>query len=320
MNTLEKLELNGDANIVLEVGTDFIDPYITFSDNYDENPVVTVNGVVDTSVLGTTTIVYTVTDSSGNSVSVERVVVVQDTTAPILLLNGEAIIKLEVNDDFVDPFVTYSDNFDNELTVDVVGNVDTSVLGSTIITYTVVDSSGNESVVVRTVNVADTMKPTGYILPGLDTIYVGTDWDDALFEASDNFTEDLIIEVTGDVDRYSAGTYEIVYSIKDSSDNELVLRRMVTVVEELETNPIVNCREMVTTLSTEDTLEPNVCISNIGVMEVADTEFDMSVGAHELVYYIEVDDVRYEHVVYYYVYEDSATINEIALVERREEE
>ena len=39
----------------------------------------------------------------------------------------------------------------------------------------------------------------------------------------------------------------------------------------------------------------------------------------EIIYFIEIEDVRFEHKVYYYVYQEGRTFNEVAYIERREQ-
>ncbi len=81
---------------------------------------------------------------------------VEDTTPPVITLNGDATITLTQGDTFVDPGVTVTDNVDTDLeatvTYDPAGGVDTSVVGTYTIKYDAVDAAGNEAVqVIRTV-------------------------------------------------------------------------------------------------------------------------------------------------------------------------
>ena len=103
------------------------------------------------------------TDSSGNAASeVTRTVSVTDTTAPVITLVGDAEITVEVGSTYTDLGATASDNYDGDITADIVtvNNVDTSVVGTYTVTYNVSDSSGNDaSEVTRTVSVTDTTAP-----------------------------------------------------------------------------------------------------------------------------------------------------------------
>ena len=77
--------------ITVEVGSTYTDLGATASDNYDGDitaDIVTVNNV-DTSVIGSYTVTYNVTDSSGNAASeVTRT----DTTAVITLVGDAEIL------------------------------------------------------------------------------------------------------------------------------------------------------------------------------------------------------------------------------------
>ena len=130
--TAPVITLVGDAEITVEVGSTYTDLGATASDNYDGDisaDIVTVNNV-DTSVIGTYTVTYNVTDSSGNAATeVTRTVNVTDTTAPVITLVGDAQITVEVGTTYTDLGATASDNYDGDITADIVtvNNVDTSV-------------------------------------------------------------------------------------------------------------------------------------------------------------------------------------------------
>lgn len=100
-------------------------------------------------------IVYTVTDSSGNTVSAERTITVNDPVAPVLELKGADYITIGIGGSFEEPGFTATDNCDGDLTaaVQVTGGVDNYQAGSYTLTYTVTDSFQNTASVTRTVRV-----------------------------------------------------------------------------------------------------------------------------------------------------------------------
>ena len=158
-----------NAEITVEVGSTYTDLGATASDNYDGDitaDIVTVNNV-DTSVIGSYTVTYNVTDSSGNAASeVTRTVSVTDTTAPVITLVGDTQITVEVGSTYTDLGATASDNYDGDITADIVtvNNVDTSVIGSYGFKYyNVTDSSGNDATEVsRVVNVVEANHTSDY--------------------------------------------------------------------------------------------------------------------------------------------------------------
>ena len=106
------------------------------------------------------------TDSSGNAASeVTRTVSVTDTTAPVITLVGDAEITVEVGSTYTDLGATASDNYDGDISADIVtvNNVNTSVIGSYTVTYNVSDDAGNAATEVsRVVNVTDTTSTSDY--------------------------------------------------------------------------------------------------------------------------------------------------------------
>ena len=70
--------------MTIEVGSTFTDPGTSVSDVGDDEVVVVSTGTVDTDTVGSYTITYTATDSSGNTSTETRVVNVVDTTAPTI--------------------------------------------------------------------------------------------------------------------------------------------------------------------------------------------------------------------------------------------
>ena len=78
-----------------------------------------------------------------------------DKVKPEIKLNGSSNITIELNDTFIDPGATATDNKDGDLTnkIKVSGTVNTSKAGTYTITYTVQDSAGNKAMVTRIVTV-----------------------------------------------------------------------------------------------------------------------------------------------------------------------
>jgi hypothetical protein len=164
------ITLTGTTPVSVEVGSSYVDAGATASDNVDGNissSIVTVNPV-DINTIGSYTITYNVSDSSGNAaIEVSRTVNVVDTTKPVISLTGTTPVSVEVGSSYVDAGATANDNVDGNISTNIVtvNPVDTSTLGSYTITYNVSDSSGNAAIEVsRTVNVVDTLGEDDYEL------------------------------------------------------------------------------------------------------------------------------------------------------------
>jgi hypothetical protein len=157
------ITLNGDVNVVLNKGSTYTDAGAVATDNIDTSITVTSTGSVNPNVVGTYTITYNASDSSGNiAVSVTRTINVIDVSAPIITLNGNATITINIGSTYSDAGATAIDDVDGDVTNKIVttGTVNPSVVGSYIITYTVTDNAGNTATLTRTVNVIDNILPT----------------------------------------------------------------------------------------------------------------------------------------------------------------
>ena len=151
------ISLSGDTEITLEAGSNYEEAGFSAVDNYDGDITdkVETSAEVDTYTTGDTTIVYSVKDSSGNEAFTERVIHVEDTTAPQISLTGGEVYYIRMGDTYSEPGYIAVDMCDGDVTdkVSVSGNVDTANAGKYTVTYNVSDNCGNESEVQRTVKV-----------------------------------------------------------------------------------------------------------------------------------------------------------------------
>ena len=104
---------------------------------------ITQSGSVNTNLLGIYTIIYSVTDSHGNSSNITRTVNVVDTQAPVMTNPNASPLKMIVGQTLNLQTVTCSDNYDTNCSIIQSGAVDTNTVGMYTITYTATDSSGN---------------------------------------------------------------------------------------------------------------------------------------------------------------------------------
>ncbi len=112
------VSLVGSGTFTLEASTGtYLDAGASWVDNLDGSGSVldatfVLSGSVDLHILGTYTLSYTKTDTSGNTGSTIRTVIVQDTTVPNITLSGSAIMSVIIGGSFTDPGATWSDNLD----------------------------------------------------------------------------------------------------------------------------------------------------------------------------------------------------------------
>ena len=126
---------------------------------------IVVTNPVDTTVAGTYTVRYNVTDSLGAS-AVEKTatVYVIDYTSPVISLVGDSSVDVVQNTTYTDAGATALDDFDGDITSQIVttNSVNTANPGTYTVKYNVSDAAGNAATeVVRTVNV--TVAPRDFI-------------------------------------------------------------------------------------------------------------------------------------------------------------
>ena len=226
--------LIGDPIMTVEVGKELLDPGVIIVDNYDSEVDVTVESNVNTSMIGTYTITYTATDSSGNSAQLIRIVHVVDTTNPVITIQGDNPVNIDVNIPYYDAGATVTDNSGEVVSVNVENTVDETAIGTYTVTYTATDSSGNSAQAVRIVNVGDNLEPIITII-GLNPVATALNgtYQDRGATATDNFDDDLTsaINVENNVNSSVAGNYDVIYSVTDSHGNTAEKTRVVIVEE-----------------------------------------------------------------------------------------
>lgn len=245
--TIPVITLTGASPFNHEVNTVFVDPGASALDNIDGDisGSITTTGGVNASVIGSYTINYNVTDSSGNNATtVSRTVNVIDTGAPSIGLIGANPLLHELQTPFVDPGATASDAVDGDLSgsITVTGTVNPNIAGTYILTYDVVDSQSNPApTVTRDVIVADRTGPV-ITLIGSTTINLeqGTAFTDPGSTATDTIDGDvsLNIVVGGSVNPSVAGTYVVTYDVSDAAGNNAIQASRTVIVSDT-TAPVI---------------------------------------------------------------------------------
>lgn len=146
------ITLTVDPDAYTEPGCEYIEEGYTALDNVDGDLTDKVERTEENGV-----VTYTVTDSSGNSTTVERTIVYEDKTPPELTLLGDEVIRITAGEKYKEPGYTATDNADGDITVNVTvtGEYDISMAGKYTIHYAVSDSSGNEASADRTLVVEE---------------------------------------------------------------------------------------------------------------------------------------------------------------------
>ncbi|OIP99313.1 MAG: hypothetical protein AUK35_08450 [Zetaproteobacteria bacterium CG2_30_46_52] len=232
-STAPVMTLNGNNPMTIAHGSIFTDPGVTIT---DIDPLVaTVTGTVDIYTVGTYTLTYSVTDTSGNiAAPVTRTVHVTDQTAPVISLNGSSSITLVQGDNFLDLGTSVTDNVDVGLTSTVTyqadtglgfmpaSSVDVNVPGVYTITDTVSDAAGNAATpVTRTVTVVADLQVPVININGANPLTVpqGVAFADPGTTVVDNSATVLYATGSNTLDVNTVGTYTITYTVSDRAGN-----------------------------------------------------------------------------------------------------
>lgn len=143
-------KLKGSVSEVVEVKSQYNDNGYILKGT---GKVIKINDV-DISKIGKQKIIYKLSKDLYNKYIIRNVSVV-DTTKPVIELKGKEEVNIYVDDKFEDDGYTASDNYDGDITgsVSIEGSVDTKKEGKYKLIYKVKDSSGNEGVAKRVINV-----------------------------------------------------------------------------------------------------------------------------------------------------------------------
>lgn len=166
-----KIELVSDPEGYVIPGEKYIEEGFRAIDNYDGDLTERVERKQEKNK-----VIYTVTDSSGNSTRVERKIRYYDPVGPELTLLGEKDIRRQAGFKWTEPGYYASDNLDGDLTsvVTIEGKVDGYSAGTYVLSYEVTDSYGNKARDQRTVIVEAVARPD-VIVPEGKVIYLTFD-------------------------------------------------------------------------------------------------------------------------------------------------
>ena len=230
------ITLIGEDPITIEVGSTFTDPGATATDNYDDNVTVTSDGSVDTDTLGSYTITYTATDSSGNTSTTTRVVNVVDTTSPTITCFDSVDVSLDENgiveliiDDILESSFDLSGIASTILSIN---SFDCSNLGQNNVTVTVTDNYGNVSECNSVVNVLDQTPPEAICLNinlTLENGIANITSDDIDGGSTDQCSIQSVELSQYDFTEDDLGENIVIMTINDNSGNSSYCEALVTV-------------------------------------------------------------------------------------------
>ncbi|ERJ11913.1 peptidoglycan linked protein (LPXTG) [Haloplasma contractile] len=234
-NTAPDISVKETFKTTYEVGAsepDWLDAVVV-TDQRDGTITLTESDIdrsnVDMDTVGTFAVGYHAVDSRNNKISKLITITIQDTTAPVIVVDDTKKTTYEVGSDAPDwsTFVSVTDNYDDVITIDSTDtlNVDINTVGTFDVRYQAIDSIGNNSSETITVTIQDTIAPVITIDDTkMSTYGVGSDTPDwsVFVSVTDNYDDTIAIDRidTATVDMNTVGTYDVIYYAVDSSGNE----------------------------------------------------------------------------------------------------
>ena len=149
-------------------------------------------------------------------------------------------IKLIGKDETIEVFTKYKDKGvkieGTKNKVKITNKVNTNKLGTYTITYKITHLKTTK-IIKRKIKVVDTTKPEITLQGNEVTIYQNDTYNEPGYTATDNYDKDITskVKVTNNIDNKKTGTYEVTYSVSDSSKNKTKIKRKVNVIEKPKT-------------------------------------------------------------------------------------
>lgn len=199
-----------------------------------ELDVILESGQVDIKKTGTYSLIYTSVFGSKKATVTQNVHVV-DSVPPIITLKTQEGYFVTEFSDYVEEGFVAKDNHDGDIT----SKVEFAIDGEQVV-YSVKDSSGNQTTIVRNIPYKDIEPPMVTLLEG-DHVYIqqGKEWIDPGYVVIDNYDSEVShVTIDSTVDTALVGEYVITYTAEDSSGNVGMAQRTVSVIDKNAANMI----------------------------------------------------------------------------------
>ena len=195
---------------------------------------------------------------------------------------------------------------------------DYMTVGTYTVTVKINDDMGNQKTRDFTVNVVDTVAPTALLNSALTTINKGTNFVDTGVESFDYAT--VTTSVSGEVDYDTPGTYELIYTLTDASNNSSTIKRIVHVVDQ----DLITFElgKALTTIPVNTNYQDGDCSVFVNGSEfdctVKENTVDITtVGVYTITYSYTHNSVEYTYMRYVFI---SDGVTDITLYYRKDEE
>ncbi len=184
---------------------------------------------------GETTVTWTVADTSGNTATATQIVTVNDTEPPTIIAPPDVVVNTDPGASGSGTTLTPPVSTDNSGIASVTSNAPaTFPVGTTIITWTVTDTSGNASTITQTVTVRDQEPPNVAsaviqpvtVSPGLCSAS-GVNLGEPI--VSDNCGIASVVNDAPGV--FPKGVTIVTWTVTDTSGNTAIATQTVTVID-----------------------------------------------------------------------------------------
>ena len=228
------LQLEGAEELILEYGEAYEEPGVHplvqgslfFRNGWEPETDTITEGTVDPLRLGLQTLTYRA-EYHGLTAQATRTIRVVDSQCPVITLHTTPGYEVPKDRPYEEEGYTAWDNRDGDITHKVIRQEHFGM-----VTYAVVDSSGNPAYAQREIPEYDFVAPELTLLGDTElTIYAGTRFEDPGCTASDNVQGDISsrVQVDGEVTWYKKGTYVLTYRAEDNFGNSTEIQRTVHV-------------------------------------------------------------------------------------------
>jgi hypothetical protein len=207
------------------------------------------NNAPTTFPLGNTTVVWTVVDGSGNTTTCNQTITVVDTENPIITCSVPVTVVADLGSCTATGVVLVpATGADNCSVASITNNAPVAFpLGSTIVTWTITDGSGNTATCAQPVTVIDTQAPA-IVCPAPITLIAdfGACYASGAVLGTPTTSDNCsVASVTNNATAtYSVGVTPVIWTVVDGSGNVTTCTQLVTV---LDTQlPVIVCPTNVT--------------------------------------------------------------------------
>jgi gliding motility-associated-like protein len=193
--------------------------------------------------LGTTTVTWTVKDGSGNTTTATQTVTIVDIIYPTIVAPAAITVNTTTGCTAIGFSLGTPVTADNCSVATVTNNAPTSFpIGTTTVTWTVTDGSGNSTTATQLVTVIDNVNPT-ITAPSAVTFYVSSGCSVNGIVIGTPVTADncTVASVTNNAPAtFPIGTTTVTWTVTDGAGNSAVATQVIQVIDTIAPTALVN--------------------------------------------------------------------------------